>query len=159
MATITVEDGTGLANATSYASEAELTAYNTERNVTLGATNGSASEILIKAMDYLESKTFIGDKYVSTQALQWPRLNVVVDGFYIDRDDIPLLLKEAQIEIAISIDSGVDPLVNQARETVREKVGDIEVEYSNQARAVEYLTAAETKLCKLVKSNMGTYRA
>ena len=159
MATITPEDGTGLANATSYASEAELTAYNLQRNITLTAANGTPSEILIKAMDYLESKKFIGDKYSSTQALQWPRLNVVIDGYYIDRDEIPLLLKEAQMEIAVSIDAGANPLANQARETIKEKVGDIEVQYSPGARAVEYLTAAETKLDKLIKRNPVTYRA
>jgi hypothetical protein len=159
MATITVEDGTGLSNATSYASEAELTAYNLERNITLGAANGSASEILIKAMDYLESKKFIGDKYSSAQALQWPRLNVVIDGYYIDRDSIPTLLREAQMEIAISIDAGTNPLANKTRETIKEKVGDIEVQYSPNALATEYLTAAETKLNKLVRNNIRVYRA
>jgi len=157
MATITPEDGTGLANATSYATEAELAAYNTERAITLTATYGTPSEILIKAIDYLESKVFIGSKLTKAQALQWPRFGAVVDGYYLDSDSIPLLLKEAQMEIAIGIDGGTNPLANQARETKREKVGDIEVEYSGSAQATTYLAAAETKLYKLTKQMAASY--
>ena len=159
MATITQEDGTGLANATSYATEAELTAYNVERNITLTADNGSASEILIKAMDYLESLRFIGSKLTEAQALQWPRYGVVIDGFYNDSDSIPLLLKEAQIEIAVSIDGGTNPLTNQARETIKEKVGDIEVQYAPGSSPVETLIAANVKLDKLIKKTPWVYRA
>jgi len=159
MATITQEDGTGLANATSYATEAELAAYNTERAVTLTGTYGTPSEILIKAMDYLESFKFIGTKGSDSQSLQWPRWGAVKDGYEIASDSIPLLLKEAQMEIAISIDGGTNPLVNTARETIEEKVGEISVKYSPSAHAVEYLTAAHTKLNKLTIQGVRAYRA
>lgn len=159
MATITKETGTGSTSSTSYVSEADFTAYNSERNVTLGGTNGMPSEVLILAMDYLESKNFIGNKGSQDQALQWPRTGAFMDGYYIASDSIPLLLQEAQMEIAISIDAGTNPMANLARETVREKVDVIEVEYSKSAFAQTYLTAAETKLRKLVKPSFLTYRA
>jgi Putative DnaT-like ssDNA binding protein len=158
MATITKETGTGSSSSTSYVSEADFTDYNAERAVTLGGTNGTPSEVLIKAMDYLESKSFIGTKNTQEQALQWPRYGAVVDGYYIDNDSIPLLLQEAQMEIAISIDAGTNPMANLARETIREKVDVIEVEYSASAFAQTYLTAAETKLKKLVKPTGMAYR-
>ena len=158
MATITKETGTGSTSSTSYVSEADFTAYNTERAVTLGGTNGTASEILIKAVDYLESKSFIGTKNTQEQALQWPRYGAVIDSYYIDSDTIPLLLQEAQMEIAISIDAGTNPMANLARETIREKVDVIEVEYSTSAFAQTYLMAAETKLKKLVKPIGMAYR-
>jgi len=158
MATITKETGTGSSSSTSYVSEADFTTYNSERNVTLGATNGSASEVLILAMDYLESKDFIGDKGTKAQALQWPRTGAQVDGYYIDSDEMPNLLLEAQMEIAIGIDGGVNPLANVPRETRREKVDVIEVEYSSSAHAQTYLQAAETKLNKLVRPTGMAYR-
>ena len=119
MATITKETGTGSTSSTSYVSEADFTAYNAERAVTLGGTNGTPSEALIKAMDYLESKSFIGTKNTQEQALQWPRYGSVIDSYYIDSDTIPLLLQEAQMEIAISIDAGTNPMANLSRETIR----------------------------------------
>ncbi len=159
MATITKETGTGSTSSTSYVSEADFTAYNTERNVTLSATKGTSSEVLILAMDYLEQKDFIGNKGSSTQALQWPRTGVFLDGYSVASDSIPLLLQEAQMEIAISIDAGTNPMANLSRETVREKVDVIEVEYSKSAFARTWLTAAESKLSKLIKPIISVYRA
>ena len=158
MATITKETGTGSSSSTSYADVADLTAYTGERNVTLGATNGDASEVLILAMDYLESKNFIGDKGTKEQALQWPRTGAQIDGYYIDPDEMPIVLLEAQMEVAIAIDGGVNPLANVPRETKREKVDVIEVEYSVAAHAQTYLKAAETKLERLVRPTGMAYR-
>jgi hypothetical protein len=158
MATIIVEDGTGLANSTSYASEADLTTYTGERNVTLGGTNGTASEVLILAMDYIESKDFIGDKGSKEQALQWPRTGAQINGYYIESDEMPTVLLEAQMEIAIAIDGGVNPLANVPRETTKEKVDVIEVQYSTSAHAQTYLKAAETKLERLVRPTGMAFR-
>ena len=63
------------------------------------------------------------------------------------------------MELAIAIDGGVNPLANQGRETIKEKVGDLEVEYSTSARPDTYLTAAETKVAKLVRNIMVVKRA
>lgn len=155
MATITEETGTGASNSTSYATEAELTAYIAERGITLSNTNGTNSELLIKAMDYLEQQNFIGDKGSSTQALQWPRVNVIVDGWNVASDSIPTILKEIQIEFAAGIDEGNNPMNPVSRETLKEKVGDIEVEYSSSSRSQTYVKAAELKLNKLLKNSGG----
>lgn len=159
MATITKETGTGSASATSYASEADFSSYNTERNVTLTANNGSASEILILAMDYLETKDFIGSKGSDAQALQWPRLGAFKDGYVIGSDSIPQVLLDAQMEIAISIDSGDNPMDNVPRETLSEKVGDIAVTYKASSHSSTYLLKAETLLRKLVRKHSVVYRA
>ena len=150
-----IEDGTGLSTATSYASEAELAAYALARGITVAGTD---TELLITALDYIDSFNFIGDKYSSAQSLQWPRDNVYIDEFYIDRDTIPELLKEAQIEVALSIDGGTNPLSNVGRATKSEKVDVIEVEYMDSASETTYLTAAHAKLDKLIKSRTGSFR-
>ena len=149
---IVVEDGTGVTGANSYVTEAELTTYATNRGVTITGTN---SVLIYKSMDYLEQKDFKGDKLNSDQALQWPRYNVFVDGYYVDSDTIPTLLKEAQMELCLSIDNDVDPMATLGREIKREKIDVIEVEYTNGASNRSYITAAELKLVKLLK-NGGT---
>ena len=155
MATIVVETGTSSETANSYVSEADLATYAADRGVTL---TGTPAVLIIQAMDYLESKNFIGTKSDIDQALQWPRYGAEIDNYYVDSDVTPKLLKEAEMEICIAIDGGVNPLANQGRETVREKVDGIEVEYSSSARPDTYLTAAETKLQKLVINTMRVTR-
>ena len=155
MATIVVETGTGLTTANSYVSEADLATYASDRGITL---TGTAAVLIIQAMDYLESKNFIGTKADIDQALQWPRYGAEIDNYYVDSDVIPKLLKEAEMEICIAIDGGVNPLANQGRETLKEKVDSLEVEYKASSRADTYLTAAETKLQKLVVNIMRVTR-
>ena len=156
MATIIVETGAGLTNSNSYVSEADLATYATDRGITI---TGTAAVLIIQAMDYLESRQFLGTKSDIDQALQWPRFGVELDSYYVDSDEIPTLVKQAEMEICIAIDGGVDPLANQSRETKREKVGDLEVEYAVGARPDTYLTAAEAKLRKLLVNPYKVYRA
>jgi hypothetical protein len=153
---IVIEDGSNVPGANSYATEAQLLAYATARGLSFTA---GASVLLITAMDYLESLDFVGSKANFVQPLQWPRLGVQLDGYLIASNVIPKELIEAQIELSLAIDGGVNPLANQARETVREKIaGVIDVEYSPSARNVVYLAAAEAKLYKLVNQYLRVVR-
>ena len=108
MATIVVEDGTVVAWANSYVTEAELTTYAADRGITLTA---ATDVLLIKAMDYIESLSFIGSKFSEGQSLQWPRSNVYIDGFYFVPTIIPPALQTGQIATALAIDSENSPLL------------------------------------------------
>jgi hypothetical protein len=152
MATIVVEDGTGLANSNSYASEAQLTTYAADRNVTV---TGTAAVLLITAMDYIEQQPFKGNKNTKEQALQWPRFSVWIDSYSIDSDEIPLLLLEAQMEAALAVDAGNNPSGTVDRATKREKLDTLEVEYMDGARDQEFNRALETKLRKLLRVGTG----
>ena len=149
MATIVVETGSGSASANSYISEADFATYATDRGVTIA---GTAAELLIQAMDYLEQQPFKGVKGSDAQALQWPRWGVAIDGYSVDSDEIPQLLIDAQCENAIGIDAGNNPLAAVTRATKSEKVGDIAVTYMDGAMDSTYLAAAESKLSKLLKA-------
>jgi len=138
MATIIVETGSGSTTANSYISEADFETYASDRGITL---TGDSNVLLIQAMDYIEQQPFKGYKYSDTQALQWPRGNVTIDGYYVDVDEIPQLLKDALCETAIGVDAGNNPLAVEERATKMEKVGDIEVEYMDGARNSTYLKA------------------
>lgn len=144
---IIVEDGSIVAGANSYVSEAELTAYAAERGITL---SGTEEALLIKATDYLETLEYIGDKKTADQDLQWPRENVRIDGFQFPDDEIPKELKHAQMSLAASIDAGVDPMATIGRATKREKADVLEVEYMDNASSTAIITSVQRTLRKLL---------
>lgn len=154
MATIVVEDGTVVSGANSYITAAELDTYASDRGKTI---SGTQADLLIQAMDYLEAQPFKGIKYSRDQAVQWPRVDVVVDNYYIDSDEIPQLLKDAQAEIAIAIDEGYSPFARIDRTTKREQVDVIEVEYADGGNANPIVQTINLKLAKLLKGGGSAY--
>lgn len=145
--TIIVEDGSIVTNANSYVTEAELTAYAVARGVTI---SGDPEELLIKAMDYIEGLEFIGVKYQYDQPLQWPRAYVMLDSYWIDQDEIPQLLKDAQCESAITIDADIDPLANIDRVKQSTTVGVVSVTYATGSSATTIVRKLSNKLRKLL---------
>lgn len=130
--TIIVEDGTGIANANSYVTRAELIAYAVARGIVIA--DAPASDVfLINAMDYLESLRlrYVGTRTYDDQILSWPRTGVTIDGIDLDENEIPAQLKNAEMQLAIYASQGVVlmPTVTSAF-VKREKVGPIETEYS-----------------------------
>lgn len=103
----TVEDGTGLAAANSYASVATVTAYLADRarDATWTAATQAAQEAaLVEATDYVEARfrsRWRGIKKLSTQALSWPRNYAVDDdGNTLSSTEVPALLEYAIAEYA-----------------------------------------------------------
>lgn len=149
MATITVENGTIVTNANSYVTTTELNNYASDRNITI---SGDASELLIQAMDYIESLDFIGVKYTNDQSLQWPRTGVIIDGYDQDIDSIPQILKNGQMATAIAIDAGNGPLIDLPRNVKRKRVGELEVEYMDGSSSVVVSRTINAQLHKLLQS-------
>jgi hypothetical protein len=149
---IIVENGTAVSGANSYVSTAELSAYAAARGVTL--TLG-AETLLIQAMDYIESLSFVGIKWTRDQALQWPRLSVIVDGYTLDVSTIPQQLKNGQMAAALAIDAGNGPLIDLPKNTKREKVGEIDVEYMDGAGSITVVRTINAQLWKLLVGGYG----
>ena len=148
MATIIVEDGTGSnPAANSYVSEAELSTYATDRGVTL---TGTASVLIIQAMDYIESLNYIGYKFDEDQPLQWPRQDVYIDGYYVAPEDIPKELKNGLMAACVVIDEGNDPLAAIERATKKEKLDVMEVEYMDNAASETLTRTINASLKKLI---------
>lgn len=131
---LTVEDGTGtVAGANSYVDLEDARAYASDRGYSLPADDAVLTHLLIRATDYLEGLAgrYKGSKYVpETQSLQWPRLDVVIDGIELDPTEIPEKLKFAQIQAAVEIQT-VDPLQTTSGYAIRrERVDVIETEYA-----------------------------
>lgn len=153
--TLIIEDGTKIANANSYATLAEIRAFAALRGVTLSAVDATLEVQAIKAMDYLESlrDSYKGTKKYSDQALQWPRLDVWVDGYQLASTTIPVLLKNAQCQLCIEINNGVDLMPTSTGGSIkREKVDVIEIEYQPSASSIQKMRAFEGFLSPLLQS-------
>ncbi|UNK39375.1 hypothetical protein MNR02_06620 [Shinella sp. H4-D48] len=132
-----VEDGTGLANAESYASVAEFKAYAGKVGydyTTPAYSDTQVEQALRRATTWIDARygpLFQGRWATTTQRLEWPRSGVVYRCNGIASDEIPEKLKDALCEAAwrelidpssLSPDAAVDQIK-------RDKVGDAETEF------------------------------
>ena len=132
MATITVGQN-------SYVTEAELQTYADDRGITIDAADPSV--LLIQAMDYLETRSYRGEKTAEGQELEWPRTGITG----LDEDTVPQKIKDAQMTLALIYDGGGDPLGQIGQRVTQETVeGAVSVRYSdkgNQSTLYPKLTA------------------
>lgn len=149
---IIIEDGSIVSGANSYASVIDLNNYATETGVLI---SGDTAELLAEAKRYVETLRFIGRKSTKDQTMQWPRYGAMIDGFHVETNEIPQSLISLQCEVALSIDAGVNPLSVVGRATKKEKVGDIEVEYSDSASQVDVNPAISALSRKLTSGSVG----
>lgn len=107
---LTVEDGTVVANADSYVSEADFITYAASFNVTIAS--GAATEALLRTaamfVDSHESR-MKGDRYSRDQYMAFPRVGVTIEGFDWSYNEIPRQVIMAQMAVALDINAGVDP--------------------------------------------------
>lgn len=154
MATIIVEDGTIVANATSYVSVADVESYISERALT-AITSTDIDELIIRSMDYIEGLNFKGFKSTEDQSLQWPRADFVLDGFLKSLTFIPELLKDAVCETVIAVNDSKSPLVDLERRTSSVGVGSgaVNVSYEAGGSSATIVFTLENKLFKLISGN------
>ena len=129
--TLIIEDGSQVANANSFVTDAEYTAYAAARGLTVAATEAEREPDLIRAMDYLASVecSMQGNRVSSTQAVMYPRYNVVLFGYLLASDKIPNELKNAQMEAAAYATSNL-LLTNSSNDNVKsEQVDVLKTEY------------------------------
>lgn len=150
-----IEDGSGVANANSYATLAQTRQFATDRGISLPSVDDEIAAMLIKAVDYLESVEckYQGARTSIGQSLAWPRKNVTLNGVAFPANVIPKNLVNAQIQCAIAINAGFDLLPNYGAEDmiVKEKTGPIETEYADplQVDRIPTISAANALLAPL----------
>lgn len=148
---ITVEDGTGLADAETYISTSDADTYHAARgNAAWGSLSADSKEAALRrATDYMGQAyrlRWAGQRATSTQALDWPRTGAVVDGYDVPTDAVPVAVARACAVLALTA-STEDLSPDLERAIKRERVDVIETEYdtaSPQAkryRAVDQLLA------------------
>jgi hypothetical protein len=160
MALIT-EDGTGLSTAESYASVATADAYWSARNNTTwaGLTTAAKEASLRLATEYLGAKyvdRWRGLRVKTTQALEWPRSSVCVDGVTLAYNAVPVQLQRAVCELALKAASA-SLVADEGAQVKSETVGPLEVVYADGARQQTRFAYVESLLSPLL-SGAGTIK-
>lgn len=160
---LTIEDGSIVANADSYTTDAEFVAYAAARGYTIAATESDRDILQIKAGDYLLSleDDYKGSRVDIDQTLSFPRYGVYANDFLIPSDSIPQSLKNAQMELAAQVYT-TELLVNGSSDS---NLASFEVDgvysetyfksgssYTVTAKADAYLTSLLESSNKLVRT-------
>ena len=116
--TLVKEDGTGLANANSYASAADGDAYHAGHlyaTAWTGATADQKAAALVMATRLIDAEyQFNGLRSLDSQALQWPRVNCL------DPDKAPVLTSLLQLDPFVPASVVPKALVQATCEMARE---------------------------------------
>ena len=148
---LVIEDGSVVSGANSYVTLAEFKAWADARDITYNADDNALEAQILRAMDYLERLFFIGNKAKENQPLQWPRTEALIDGYYADATEIPKEVKTALYEATVVEAAGYSELENQSRKTLRERVGDIEVQYADNSENRTITPALQYALNRIVQ--------
>ena len=135
-----------------YSTTTELEAYATARGYTI---LGNASELLTLANDYIETAEYQGYRYDRTQATKWPRYGVLIEDYPIPSDVVPDGIKKAEMQLAIEIDKGFNPLSIVERAIKREKVDVLETEYMDSAASSEIIRSVNAMLAPYLANRGG----
>ncbi len=154
---LTVEDGTVVASADSYISQADADTYFTNHDDPsdwTGATSAlkdSALRFAVMTMDGMFE--WSGAVQSSTQVLGWPRTSAEdAEGRAIASSTIPQRIKDAQCELAVQhIGSPINAALDRGGDVRRERAGPVEVEYSEGAAAEQVKPLIERILLGLGK--------
>lgn len=144
---VVVEDGTGMANATSLVALAEARTYAASRGVTLSDDDEALEIDINKSMDYLKSREaeYSGVRtYPGVQALPWPRTGQVINGVLIAPNVVPYEAKVYQITVMMALGLGIIlfPTVSgDTRPLKRSKIGQIEKEWFDPGLSSPNVTA------------------
>jgi hypothetical protein len=163
---LVVETGAGLANAESYASvaqaDARMSGFGNDTWATL--TTAEKEEALRRATTYMTAayrENWVGRRNNLTQALEWPRYGVSVEGWPVSVTVVPPDVVNACIDLAFKAAAG-DLAPDLAPTIIREKTGPLETEWNRfspsfvQFRAIDmmlspYLTSSNS-MARLVRT-------
>lgn len=161
MATIVVEDGTGLATANSYVSLVDSETYFDDRGDTVwaAALDADKEAALIRATQAIDEQgntRWKGTKSSATQALAWPRTDAV------DSDGYPMLLvpvcvvraacEAAYIELGSP--GALNPSLSRGGMVAEERVeGAVTIKYFDGAPSATVYTTVSRALAPALKDS------
>lgn len=156
-----VEDGTGLAGAESYISVADAGTYHAARGITawaLLASDTVREQCLRKATDYMVS--VYRDRWqglrthADTQALCWPRYNVVIEGVYLDKDTVPETVRQACAVLALkAATEDLNPDLEQV--VVSEQVDSLAITYDKNSPQRKRYSTIDAMLAPYLAAGFG----
>lgn len=156
-----VEDGTGRADAESYASEAEATAYFAARANEDWDNVEDKEAALRRATDYMLAAyhgRWKGTRAGALQALDWPRRNVPLEDdpawlTLLEHTVVPVQVKRATIELALITGGGTVLVPNLERAQSSVSVGEISVTYEESSSRLPQFPLVDMILSPLLRSS------
>jgi len=127
-----IEDGSGIADAESYATTEQLADYAAKFGVTIPEDMLAQEALLRRSALVMNGMKWKGRRAHEEQALAWPREGVQVDGAYKRNNYIPREIFYGQLALATEIhkDDLTPPETRQGA-VIRKRVeGAVEVEYA-----------------------------
>jgi hypothetical protein len=139
-----VEDGSGMANAESYLSVADFTAYCTARGLTFTADTEAVTEQKLRiATGYIDTvRRYKGSRITAAQALEFPR-DGLTDWGGLAITGVPARVKNACAELAYkAFTENLYVDLDRGGMVSSQSVGPISVSYAEGAPAGKSFTAA-----------------
>jgi len=139
-----IEDGSGVADAESYATAEDLALYARKFGVTVPDDEAAQEALLRRSALTMNGMKWKGRRSHSGQALAWPREGVVIDGEYKPRSYIPREIFYGQLALTgeIYADDLTPPETRQGA-VIRERVeGAVDVQYAEVKNTGKLLPAA-----------------
>ena len=156
-AVLVVEDGTIVANANTLVSIAELNAY--ANNIGVTVTGTDVGSYLVRANNILFSynNVLAGNLITIDQGCPYPRNNLNIKGFAVANNVIPNQAKIAQMEAALSVMKGIDPLAAQTPALSSLSVDVISLNFDTASSTSNHvsLPAFDAALRPLLNANSG----
>ena len=155
----TVEDGSGLAAATSYLSVAGADQYHEDHgNADWTGTDLAKQSALINATQYVDAhyQWATGRKSSKAQALAWPRLYAYdADDYAIESTEVPGAVEDAVAYLARESLVGTDLQPNETRKTASETVvGAVAVTYEKGSPLAPRFALVDNMLAGLIYSGV-----
>lgn len=163
----TIEDGTGRADAESYASVATFKAYAKARGATVPGVDTDCEILLRRAFDtmregspYMAGRRYLGERATRDQAGDFPRDCVEIDCFTYSRLTLPRYVEQAQCALAVALQK-VDTMptvpASATGAVIEKSVGPqgvtVRYENSGHVRNVPADASADALLSKLCRRN------
>lgn len=143
---LTIEDGTGVAGADSYATTDEFVSRADDYGWKIPTQLDMQERLLRRAAEAMNALSWKGRKSAQAQALAWPRQDVEVDGEILPSDHIPAPIKYGQMALAAEIhgDDLSPPELRQGA-VKRKKVDVLEIEYAEVKNDGKLMRAAPNR--------------
>lgn len=163
---VIVEDGTGVPGANSYASETYALAYADVRGLSLPSDLTLLSQYLVRATEFLDTKyafDFLGSKVSVDQSREWPRFGVYVCNQLLSESEIPTVLRDATVQMAVAIGLGFDPTSGSEGvlgQVKKKEIGPIKITYTDgvEASSSDLSKTALGMLKTLIRKGSATVR-
>lgn len=171
-----VEDGSGVPGANSYVSLGEADEYHTQNGNTAWSNGATSPSDDLRASALIRAAMILDGTYKSrwpgrrthgrNQGRDWPRTGAAdAEGFPLPDDEVPDEIKNAQCEMALReyVSPGsLNPDVVETSRVLREKVGDLEVQYADVTKtggSIPQLTFVDNILAGILAPGSSTTTA